>query len=90
MKSTDPDVIKNARAVVKGKITSAVNSINALFKDTDGIFDHSKINRTNALTTHSKMVANLELIKGLHEDEEYVTEVELKAHKALDVHAEYE
>ena len=56
-------------------------------------------------------MANLELIKELHEiycihgergkddtleeallpkDEEYGTEVELNAHKALDVHAEYE
>ena len=67
LKSTDPDVIKNARAVVKGKITCAVNSINALVKDTAGKFDHGKISRTNALSTHYKLVANLELVKNLHE-----------------------
>ena len=95
---------------MKGKITSAVNSINALVKDTAGKFDHSQISKTNALATHGKLLANVELIKGLHEiycvhrergkddaseeallekDEEYVTEVELKAHKALNKHAEY-
>ena len=30
VKSTDPDVIKNARAIVKGKVTSAVNVVNSL------------------------------------------------------------
>ena len=90
---------------------SPVNSINALVKDTDGKFDHSKKSKTNALSTPEKLVANLELVKNLHEsfrihrergkdqtseetllekDEEYITELELKAHKALDVFTEYE
>ena len=57
---------------MKEKITSAVASINALcnalVKDTSGDFDHSKISRTNALATHGKLVANLKLFKGLHEN----------------------
>ena len=57
---------------MKGKnITSAVASlnalVNALVKDTAGDFNHSKISRTNPLATHSKLMANLELVKGLHE-----------------------
>ena len=111
LKSTDPEVIKKARTAVKSRITSAVNSINALVKDTDGKFDHSKKSKTNALSTPEKLVANLELVKNLHEsfrihrergkdqtseetllekDEEYVTELELKAHKAIDVFIKYE
>ena len=53
---------------MKGKISSAVASINALVKDTAGDFDHSKISRTNVLATHDKLVANLKLFKGLHEN----------------------
>ena len=111
LKSTNPEVIKNAQASVKGKITSTVNSINALVKYTDGKFDHSKKSKTNALSTPEKLVANLELVKNLHEsfrihrergkdetseetliekDEEYVTELDLKAHKALYVFTGYE
>ena len=41
VKSTDPDVIKNASAVVKWKVTSAVNVVNSLKKDSEGKFDHS-------------------------------------------------
>ena len=97
------------------KISSDVASlnalVNALVNDTAGDFDHSRIRRTNAVTAYSKLVANLELIKGLHEvycihrrrgkddtheeallekAEEYVTELKLKAHQAVDSFAEYE
>ena len=58
LKSTNPEVIKNAQASVKGKITSTVNSINALVKYTDGKFDHSKNSMTNAHSTHDKLVAS--------------------------------
>ena len=100
--------------VVKGACSSvaSINALcNALVKDTSGDFDHSKISRTNALAFYSKVVADLELIKGLHEiyciqsrrgkddtleealfekDEEYVTNLELKAHQALDFFAKCE
>ena len=44
-----------------------MNSVNALVKDSAGKFDHNKISRTNALSTHTKLVVNLELVKGLPE-----------------------
>ena len=111
LKSTDPTQIKNARSVVKGKVTSAVNSIEALEKNSAGEFIHAKISRTNALASKTKLDTNFELIRKLHEhycshrergkddaaeealvdkDEEYITEIELNAHKALDVFTEYE
>ena len=111
LKSTDPILIKNARSVVKGKVTSAVKSIEALDKDSAGEFDHTKISRTNALASKTKLETNFELVRKLHEhyciyrekekddtseealvekDENYITEVELNAHKALDVFAEYD
>ena len=67
IKSTEPNVVKGAHSSVKGKISSAVAVINALVKDTAGDFNHSKISRTYPLATHSKLMANLELVKGLHE-----------------------
>ena len=51
LKSTDASEIKNARAVIKGKVTSAVTTINALEKDIEGKFDHTAISRTNAVST---------------------------------------
>ena len=68
LKSTDPNVLKTARAAVKWKIASAVTSTNILAKDAaTGDFDHGLISRTNALSAHDKLVANLELVTKLHE-----------------------
>ena len=67
LKSSEPKVAKGACSSVNGKIFSAVASINAQVKDIAGDFDHSKISRTNALSTHAKLVVNLELVKSFHE-----------------------
>ena len=61
LKYTDPNVLKTARAAVRGEIASAVTSTNILAKDaTTEDFDHSLISRNNALSVHDNLVANLE------------------------------
>ena len=52
---------------MKGKISSAVSSIDALDTITAGDFDHSKISRTNALAAQDILVTNLKLFKELNE-----------------------
>ena len=67
--STDPQEIKAARSVIKGKLTSASNSFGGLndLKVKDGKFDHEKINSESILVAHEKLITNFELVNKLHD-----------------------
>ena len=108
--STNPKELKGARAVIKGKITSAITGISSLEKNSDASYDHSKISRKNVLSNRDKLVTNVGLKKVhdrfctfmdrgntdeeeesiLEKEEDYLSSIEKKAHKALDVFDEYE
>ena len=65
--STNPKELKGARAVIKGKITSAITGISSLEKNSDGSYDHSRISRTNVLSNRDKLVTNVDLMKKVHD-----------------------
>ena len=60
--STNPKELKGARAVIKGKITSAITGISSLEKNSDGSYDHSRISRTNVVSNCDKLVTNVDLM----------------------------
>ena len=110
--SETPDIIKIAREAVERNIVSAVYSIKSLARDAASEdFNHSSINRSEALLVYEKLVADLKIATNLHDlycasrqrgrnedseeelitkDEKYISELELVAHRAMDIQVEYE